>query len=101
MKRIETLEIGDTLVRVSGAGMPLVFVHDFIATREFWREQIEAFSSDNRVIRINLPGHGVSPHPQGRNYTITAFADDVLKVYRALEIDAAILVGLSMGGTVA
>ena len=101
MTRIDTLKIGDTVVRVSGAGAPLVFVHGFTTTAEFWREQIEAFSSRYRVVRINLPGHGVSPRPEGRDYTIPAFADDVLGVFRALEIDEAVLIGLSMGGTVA
>lgn len=99
--QIETIKIGDTVVRVSGAGSPLVFVHGFTTTAEFWREQVEAFSSRYRVIRINLPGHGVSPRPEGRSYTIPAFANDILQVYRALDIDDAILVGLSMGGTVA
>ncbi|CAN7715185.1 alpha/beta hydrolase [Phyllobacterium sp. LjRoot231] len=98
---IETMIIGDTVVHVSGAGSPLVFVHGFTTTAEFWREQVDAFSSRYRVIRINLPGHGLSPRPDGRSYTIPAFANDILAVYRALEIDEAILVGLSMGGTVA
>lgn len=101
MPRIETLEIGDTVVHVSGTGTPLVFVHGFTTTSEFWREQTTAFSSRHRVVRINLPGHGVSPRPTGRPYTIPAFVDDVLKVYSALKIENSILVGLSMGGTVA
>ena len=95
------IEIGDTVVQVSGEGAPLVFVHGFTTTAEFWREQVEAFSAHHQTIRINLPGHGRSPRPEGRKYTIDAFVEDVLKVYRALDIEAAILVGLSMGGTVA
>ncbi len=99
--QIESMVIGDTVVQMSGAGSPLVFVHGFTTTAEFWREQVEAFSSRYRVIRINLPGHGGSPRPDGRSYTIAAFANDILAVYRTLKIDDAILVGLSMGGTVA
>ena len=95
------IEIGDTVVQVSGEGAPLVFVHGFTTTSEFWREQVEAFSARHQTIRINLPGHGRSPRPEGRKYAIDAFVEDVLKVYRALDIEAAILVGLSMGGTVA
>ncbi|WP_406625364.1 alpha/beta fold hydrolase [Acidovorax sp. SDU_ACID1] len=101
MTSIETLSIGDTVVQVSGRGAPLVFVHGFTTTAEFWREQVEPFSASHRVIRINLPGHGVSPRPEGRAYTIEAFADDVLKVYQALDIQDAVLVGLSMGGAIA
>jgi 3-oxoadipate enol-lactonase len=96
-----TIEIGDTVVQVSGEGTPLVFVHGFTTTAEFWREQVEAFSARHQLVRINLPGHGRSPRPEGRKYTIGAFVEDVLKVYRALGIESAVLVGLSMGGTVA
>ena len=95
------IEIGDTVVQVSGEGAPLVFVHGFTTTAEFWREQVEAFSTRHQLVRINLPGHGRSPRPEGRKYTIEAFVEDVLKVYRALDIESAVLVGLSMGGTVA
>lgn len=101
MTAIQTIPIGDTVVQVSGDGYPLVFVHGFTTTAEFWREQVDAFSSTYRVIRINLPGHGVSPRPTGRAYTIEAFVDDVAKVFDTLGLDQAFLVGLSMGGTIA
>lgn len=101
MPATRTVTVGDTIVEVSGEGAPLVFVHGFTTTAEFWREQIEAFSARHQMIRINLPGHGCSPRPEDRNYTIDAFVEDVLEVYRALAIDPAVLIGLSMGGTVA
>ncbi|UPJ63763.1 alpha/beta fold hydrolase [Bradyrhizobium sp. 191] len=101
MPATRTVTVGDTIVEVSGEGAPLVFVHGFTTTAEFWREQIEAFSVRHQMIRINLPGHGCSPRPEDRNYTIEAFVEDVLEVYRALAIDPAVLIGLSMGGTVA
>lgn len=97
----KAIKIGDTIVEVSGAGTPLVFVHGFTTTAEFWREQVEAFSSRHQMVRINLPGHGRSPRPEDRRYTIDAFVNDVLSVYRTLAIESAVLVGLSMGGTVA
>ncbi|WFU31704.1 alpha/beta fold hydrolase [Bradyrhizobium brasilense] len=78
-----------------------MFVHGFTTTAEFWREQVDAFSARYQVVRINLPGHGRSPRPEDRKYTIEAFVEDVLKVYRALAIESAVLVGLSMGGTIA
>jgi pimeloyl-ACP methyl ester carboxylesterase len=101
MTRIRTITVGDTVVQVSGEGMPLVFVHGFTTTAEFWREQVEPFSTRHQMVRINLPGHGRSPRPEDRKYTIEAFVEDVLGVYRALSIESAVLVGLSMGGTVA
>jgi 3-oxoadipate enol-lactonase len=101
MTPIRTITVGDTVVQVSGKGVPLVFVHGFTTTAEFWREQVEPFSAHYQMVRINLPGHGRSPRPDDRNYTIDAFVEDVLRVYRTLSIESAVLVGLSMGGTVA
>ncbi|WP_341645622.1 alpha/beta fold hydrolase [Thauera sp. SDU_THAU2] len=93
--------IGDMRVQVAGAGPAIVFCHGFTTTSEFWRNQVDVFSAERRVVLINLPGHGVSPAPQGRSYSIDAFVQDIEQVFEALDIDQAILVGLSMGGTVA
>src|SRR5262245_32552448 len=100
MTAIRTITIGDTVVQVSGEGTPLVFVHGFTTTAEFWREQVDAFSARHQMVRINLPGHGLSPRPEDREYTIGTFVEDVLKVYQTLGIESAVLIGLSMGGTV-
>ena len=93
--------IGDTFVRISGQGFPLVFVHGFTTTSEFWKEQAEEFSKAYRVIRINLPGHGASPAPMSRSYCLEDFVEDVARVFRELSIEKAVLIGLSMGGIVA
>src|SRR3977135_3072313 len=93
--------IGDTFVRISGQGFPLVFVHGFTTTSEFWKEQAEEFSKAYRVIRINLPGHGASPAPPSRGYCLEDFVEDVARVFRELSIEKAVLIGLSMGGVVA
>ncbi len=93
--------IGDTFVRISGQGFPLVFVHGFTTTSEFWKEQTEEFAKSYRVIRINLPGHGRSPAPTARSYRIEDFVEDVGRVFQALSVDTAVLIGLSMGGIIA
>lgn len=93
--------IGDSFVRVSGEGFPLVFVHGFTTTSEFWKEQAKAFSGTFRVTRINLPGHGGSPSRPSRSYRIEDFVEDVARVFHELRIGNAILIGLSMGGIVA
>src|ERR1700747_2248950 len=90
--------MGDTFVRISGRGLPLVFVHGFTTTSEFWREQAEEFSKSYRVIRINLPGHGASPAPTSRSYCIEDFVEDVARVFRELSIEKAVLIGFLVGG---
>lgn len=98
---VRSVSIGDMVVQVSGEGPALVCVHGFTTTSEFWKEQVAEFSRDHMLIRPNLPGHGISPHPKNRDYTIEAFARDIEKVFKHFRIDRAVLVGLSMGGTIA
>jgi 3-oxoadipate enol-lactonase len=95
--------IGDVRAWVLGEAesrTPLVFCHGFTTTSEFWREQVEVFAKDYFVVAINLPGHGISPAPTERAYTMDAFVDDLYAVFVALKLHDAVLVGLSMGGTI-
>lgn len=93
--------IGDTRVTVHGSGPTLFLCHGFTTTGAFWREQIDAFSKTHRLVIIDLPGHGTSPHPQERDYTMEAFVNDIELVFQTLHITDAVLIGLSMGGTIA
>lgn len=93
--------IGDTRVTVRGSGPTLFLCHGFTTTGAFWREQIDAFSKTHRLVIIDLPGHGSSPRPAHRDYTMEAFVSDLERVFDMLRITEAVLIGLSMGGTIA
>ncbi len=80
-----------------GSGLPIVFVHAFPLNRTMWAEQEEAFSSQFRVVTIDLRGHGESDAPLWR-YTLDQAADDVIGLLDHLSIREAVFVGLSMGG---
>ena len=95
------ISIGDMQVIVEGSGPTLVFCHGFTTTGQFWRKQLASFSASYRLVVLNLPGHGISPAPRNRRYTIDAFVADLELVFRELKIEKAILIGLSMGGTIA
>ncbi|MCT8962743.1 alpha/beta hydrolase [Pseudomonas veronii] len=95
-----TMLIGDTQVSVYGSGPTLVMCHGFTTTAKFWREQIGTFSQTHRVVVLDLPGHGRSPRPADRKYTIDAFVADLELIFETLVITDAVLIGLSMGGTV-
>jgi 3-oxoadipate enol-lactonase len=97
----DQLQIGAMRVLTAGQGPTLIFCHGFTTTGQFWRKQIVPFSRDHRVVVPDLPGHGRSLSPSTRRYTIDSFVDDLAAVFEALEINDAVLVGLSMGGTVA
>lgn len=93
--------IGDTRVTVHGSGPTLFLCHGFTTTGSFWREQIDAFSKTHRLVIIDLPGHGASPRPENRDYTMESFVSDLERVFETLRITDAVLIGLSMGGTIA
>jgi pimeloyl-ACP methyl ester carboxylesterase len=83
-----------------GAGEPaLVFVHGWSCDGSYWAGQVEAFAADRKVVTVDLAGHGQSGD-QRTDYTIAAFAADVVAVLEALDLEGAILVGHSMGGPV-
>jgi len=97
----DIISIGDMHVRVAGRGPAIVFCHGYTTTGEFWRQQMGAFSRDHRVVVPDLPGHGRSASPRTRRYTIDAFVNDLVLLFDELHVEDAILVGLSMGGTIA
>lgn len=84
----------------NGQGEPLVFIHGLGSSTRDWELQVGEFSKDYRVITLDLRGHGQSDKPGGR-YSMPMFADDVVGLLKALDIEAAHVVGLSLGGMVA
>ncbi|MES2399848.1 MAG: alpha/beta fold hydrolase [Pseudomonadota bacterium] len=79
---------------------PVVLLHALATCRDLWLPQLPAWTTQFRVIRIDLPGHGESPLIDGAA-TIAGFADEVAKVLDGLGIERAAFVGLSLGGMVA
>lgn len=85
---------------VQGKGEPtLVFIHCGGCDRHVWDNQVSVFAKNQRVVTIDLPGHGESG--QGRkNWSVESFADDVNTVITKLKLKRVILVGSSMGGPI-
>jgi len=86
---------------VQGKGEPaLVFIHCWACNRNFWDNQVAEFSKTHRVVTIDLPGHGESG--QGRkNWSVESYGDDVRAVVTKLDLKRVVLVGSSMGGSIA
>ena len=77
----------------------LVFVHGWSCDRSYWKDQIEAFSQQFKVVAIDLAGHGESGLGR-KDWTIESFGSDVASVVTKLELNHVILIGHSMGGDV-
>ena len=85
---------------IAGPGEPLLFLHGLGSCSQDWEFQAAEFSKDYRVISIDLRGHGQSARPRGP-YSIPMLAADAAGLLRALGVEAAHVVGLSLGGAVA
>lgn len=78
----------------------LVLIHGWTSNLDFWRDQVPDLAKRNRVIAIDLPGHGLSDKPQV-TYSMELFARAVDAVLRDAHVDRAVLMGHSMGTPVA
>jgi pimeloyl-ACP methyl ester carboxylesterase len=83
-----------------GEGPPLLFVHGLSGSWPNWLEQLPVFANAHRVIAVDLPGFGHSPMPP-EPITISGYARTLDALLDALDVDAAAVVGNSMGGFVA
>lgn len=79
-----------------GSGFPVVFLHAFPLNRTMWDPQVSALVAECRCIAIDTRGAGDSPPTAP--YSMDRFADDVAAVLDTLQIERAVIVGLSIGG---
>jgi pimeloyl-ACP methyl ester carboxylesterase len=89
---INTIELGE--------GPPLVFVHGLAGSWQNWLEQVPVLAREHRVVTLDLPGFGSSPMPSGE-ISIARYARLLDGLLGELAIDAAAVVGNSMGGFIA
>jgi len=83
-----------------GSGPPLLFVHGLSGCWQNWLENIPHFARTHRVIAVDLPGFGASPMLP-REISIPGYAHFLEGICDTLSIDAAAVVGNSMGGHIA
>jgi pimeloyl-ACP methyl ester carboxylesterase len=101
VERISAPDGVEIVFDVAGSGEPaLVFVHGWAGNRHHWDEQLDAFAADHQVVRIDLANHGDSG-TQRRDWTMDSFGADVVAVVDALALDRVVLVGHSLGGSIA
>ena len=90
----------DVHYEVHGEGFPLLLIHGLGSCLEDWEFQVPEFAKQYRVITYDLRGHGRSGKPEGP-YSMAQFAEDAAELLRALGVDSAHVVGISLGGGIA
>ncbi len=103
MVRECTVDVGGQPVRYldGGAGWPVLLIHAFPLTADMWRPQIERTPGGWRFIAPDLRGFGGRSGGAHPAPSMDAFAGDLAALLDALEIDRAVIGGLSMGGYIA
>lgn len=77
----------------------LVLLHGLFGQARLWRSHALRFSENFSVHVVNLRNHGSSFHSDKMSYAL--MAEDLKRYFKAHNIDAAHLLGHSMGGKVA
>jgi pimeloyl-ACP methyl ester carboxylesterase len=87
--------------RVYGTGEPaIVLVHGWSCDANYWNAQLEVLKAKYTVVAVDLAGHGASGGNRS-DWSMANYGDDVASVVRQLPNRQIVVVGHSMGGTVA
>lgn len=100
-----TVEAGGRAIRYLETGLehdgrPVVLIHGFGGDLNNWMFNQPALSEKQRVIALDLPGHGGSAKDVGGG-DLAALSEAVIAFLNARDIPKAHLVGHSLGGAVA
>jgi 3-oxoadipate enol-lactonase len=83
-----------------GGGPALVFLHGYPLNHSMWQSQLEALSTDHRVVLLDLPGFGLAAERSVPD-TLEGFAERVQDLLAHHVPGRAVIVGHSFGGYVA
>ncbi len=82
----------------AGEGIiPVIFLHGYPFDKSMWKGQLDSLKSSNRIIACDIRGFGKSTD-EDTPLSIDLFAEDLVSFMDKLNIERAIVCGLSMGG---
>ena len=79
----------------------IVLIHGSNSFLQTWDDWTRALTAKYRVIRLDLPGHGMTGEYRARGYTRSDYVDVVDRVTSKLRVNRFVIGGNSMGGGVA
>jgi len=88
---------GELAYETRGEGPALLLLHAFPLGMAMWDEQARALASSFQVVRFDCRGFGGSP-PGESLLTMERIADDAMALLDHLDLPAATVCGVSMGG---
>jgi len=91
----------DVHVRDTGRGPAIVLIHGLFDSLHTWEDWATGLDDDHRVIRFDLPGHGLTGPDPTDDYSLPRQVAFVEAVTSALGVESFVLVGNSLGGEIA
>lgn len=79
---------------------PIIFVNSLGSDLRIWDGVVECMEGNYRLVRYDKRGHGLSDCPDAP-YSIRDHTLDLQGLMDALDIDKAVLIGISVGGMIA
>ncbi len=81
--------------------MPVVLLHGTSASLHTWDGWVDLLQPERRVVRVDLPGFGLTGPAADADYRIERYVEFVTQLLDALGIERCVLAGNSFGGWVA
>jgi len=79
----------------------LFLIHGLVSALQTWDGWVNYLQKDFRIVRLDLPGFGLSGPTHDKNYSKKIWIDTVNNLAKKLEIDSFSIAGNSLGGYVA
>ena len=81
--------------------MPLLLIHGSLGSLQMWDGWVAELKDRYRLIRVDLPGHGLTGDWPRGDFTVEAYADFIEVLADTLHLDRFAVAGHSLGGAVA
>jgi len=98
-----TIPVNNVMVSYDDVGegnIPVIFLHGYPFDKTMWQLQVDFLKSSYRLIACDVRGFGKSTDEKDP-LSIDLFGDDLIAFMDTLNINKAIVCGLSMGGFIA
>ena len=99
--KFATIEGMSVHYRDEGSGPPLVLIHGSSSSLHTWDGWVTRLSARRRIVRLDLPGYGLTGPAPDRIYSAARCARVVVALLDRLAIDRADVAGNSFGGRIA
>jgi len=87
--------------RDEGEGYPVVLIHGTASSLHTWDTWAKELSKEYRVIRMDLPGFGITGPKANHDYSMNSYVEFLNRFLNKLNIEKSYMAGNSLGGGIA